>query len=506
VILLRIKGATLRSLLCGLAVISSIANAKAADNAVVFQTCIERAEQISKGVFPADKRDTALSQIALAYARFGSVDQLERTVGEIRDPRRKGDAILNAISYSKIGSQDSKTTLRLLSIAKDVTLTIENVAVRDNFFWRIAYKQALSRDVDEALKTSSLVATQILQEQALYQISSAQSQNDDIDGAIATAELMRPGRWRDDAFAVAAGAIARAGDWERARVIAGKSGSKRDSAIYFMANSGTEKLDFEARLARARQVPDVSLRTITLLQLGDKAARTGNQPAARRSYQEAYQAARSEGGKSYKLPEIGVAQAKAGLIDDALETARAVEENPRAQSLNMNGNSLVWLLGHVAKAQFRAGQKEAARKTVESADHVLSKNEYKNHSATLELVSMAATVGDIEFARRITAQLPPPDIFRFGSGPPGPARSRAWQIIAVQLAKSGDHDAALRMIEDIGDVYTADNALTQIAVEQIWQGHFNDALDTAARISDAWRQVFALTEMAMAHTRPRPEN
>jgi hypothetical protein len=500
---LRMNSSIFRTALCGAAFIFSSAAVSAADNAVVFQTCIEKAEQISRNIWPLEKRNPALAKIALAYARFGSFDRIEGIANEIREPRSKAEAILEAINYSKMRTESPEIAKRLTSIARDAAVALTHVGIRDNLFWRIAYRQALNGQIAESYETSDLVETPILQDQARYQISSAQSQNGDIDGALATAESMRPGRWRDDAFAVAAGAIAQAGDWKKARDVAEKSRSHKQSAYYFMANAGTQKLDFESRLAHARELPSLSLRILTLRRVGDDAIKIGDQNAARRSYREAYLAAQDSDGKSYQLSEIGVAQAKAGFIDDAAETAKALEAVPLRQRAMMNGDGLIWVLGYIAKAQYRVGQTEAARRTVESADQILSNNEYKNHSATLELVRMAAATGDIEFARRIAMQLPAPQIFGSGSGIP--VQPHAWQIIAVQLAKSGDYDGALKMIGNIDHVYAADSALTQIAMEQIWQGNLAHALDTVARIGDARMQVLALTEMATAHTRPRPD-
>ncbi len=478
----------------------SVFAADAADNAAIFKTCIEKAEQLSKSISSPNKRDMAFSQVALAYAKYGDFEQTERILERNPNP----STILD-LNFSRMRAERPEIARRLISIAKESVMRFP-AAARDGLLWRIAYQQALNGQAADALETAKLAENPSMRENALDHISRARSYIGDIDGAISTAELMQPGRARNNAFAVAAGAIARSGDWKKARELAESGQSDRNSAYYSMAMRGAEKLDFETRLARVREIPEASSRITALTWLGGDSGRAGDKSAMRRAYGEAYQAILGSGGQLYQLPDIGVAQAKAGFIEDALETAKVVEGNLGARRLNMNGDSLVWLLGHIARAQYRIGQKDEARKTVASAEQVVSKDEYKNLSAVLELVRMAGETGDIDLARRLATLLPMPDRFSFNiaSARSTETRPDAWKIIAVQLAKTGDYDAAFKMIDEISQTVGTDRTLAEIAVEQARQDRLADALKTVDRINDAPAKVGALTEMALTNMRPRP--
>jgi tetratricopeptide (TPR) repeat protein len=500
----RMNSSIFRIAVAGALVALSAAPAHASEKPDRCLVCIERAEEASKKVWPLANRGSALTKIALAYARSGHFIEAERVVGEIRDEGWKIYAIMEVNNYSQIRQQNPDIAKRLIATAKESTLTLTDAGRRDSYFRQIVYHQALNRQIDEAFKTTELIATETERDHALRAIARARLQNGDIDGALETAESIRSSsQWKDSVLAEIAGAVARADNLERARAIADGVRHKfptPDTSL-FGPRANDKSKSPEERLAFARQIPHPAPRAIALRILGDDAILADNRAIGRMAYRDAI-AAEREKATSHSMSEIGTKQARAGFIDDAIETAKILEGLAQNERSIPNRHDPVGLLCAIAKAQHRAGQKDAARKTAASANQMVSKNGYQNHPGTIALVDMAAAMGDIEFAQRIAGQLPGPQPF---STEPT-SRANAWQAIAVQLARSGDYDGALEAITEIGHVRTADNALTQIVIEQLWQGRLAEALATVERITNAWERVVALTEMAMAHTRPRPED
>lgn len=486
----------------GALVVLSAVSAQASEKQSRFQICIERAEDLSKNIWPLANRGSALAKIALAYGRSGYFIEAERVAGEIRDEGWKISAILDIASYTEVRKQNPDIAKRLIATAKESALTLTDVSRRDSYFRQIAHQQVLNRQIDEAFKTKELIATQ--RDHGLRDIARAEMLNGDIDGALETADTIRPGQWKDQAFAEIAGAVARTGDLERARAIAEKMQRKPPVAdpAFHAARANDEARGPEERLAFARQIPHPGQRAIALHILGNDAVRVGKRDVAKMAYREAQAAEREKTNAfpipgigvlhSTSIPDIGVLQARAGFIDDAIEAVKDVERVPTKQRRSKNGDSLIWLLGHIAEAQHKAGKVEEARKTVESMQRVLS--EHGDHFATLELVRAATLIGNLNLARAIVETLPKPQPIDFSM----PVRPNALRIIAVGLAKSGDYDGALQVVAEMDHVHTANSAFMQIAIDQVRAGRLSDALDTVARMSDAQMQAFALTEMAIA--------
>jgi hypothetical protein len=473
----------------------SAVRADAADSAAVFQACMEKAKATSKRITMAAKRDFALRSIAQTYARVGAVDQFDRTVSEIQSGQFRVELTFDLLDA--IRPQNPKAADALLSLATKYTEALPRTELRDRYLRTIAYRHAKDGNIKEAVKTVALIDSPEGRNQSLSQISGAQIGNNDIDGATATAESIPAGRWRNDALVLLT--IKKKG-----RELAAQTQGP-NATVTGTPRAQPAPTDFVKSLESARLISNPTERGIALVKLGSEAARAGgNREIARTAYREA-RAAHRENGEGVRLAQVGTSQTVSGFVDDALETAEDVKKIPYTQRATPGHDGLVYLLIDIAEAQYRAGQRNTARATVQSIEAIWF--EHKHMVAATRFVSAATNVSDFDLARRIAAQVPN-ERPRQGASTTADrltaTRPNVLRIIAAGLAKDGDFDGAFKTLDEINQASTADNALwaadkalSQIAVEQMRKGRLPDAFRTVDRISDPVGQVNALADMAV---------
>jgi hypothetical protein len=462
------------------------AHLQAAEDKATFSKCMNMAEQIALPMTPGREKDIALGQIIFTYSRAGVFEPIIAIDNEILNHHAQIQALLSAFSYSDAPTEDEKASgAMLLRRALALVPTDPEAWSRDNLLWQLAGSFAEIGQIDAARDAIKLIESLGDYDHALYQIAAAQAHQHDLAGAAATAESMRPGSLREQAFAVIVEFATHYGDAIRADDAFAQTRRHSDSALHAMAWEKSEAHDFRAALELARQIVNSGVHDGAMQKVGEDAAAAGALDFARDAFREA-QAYASQREESFALANIASAQAKATLFDDAMVTVGDLEKLPIEHRRVMNGNDLVFALGNIAKEQGRKGRRADARRTLDRARPNLL-----GGADSASIASDAVAIGEIAWAREVA------------NGLRGLARFRALQWIAAGLAKREDFDGAAATVADIEQLQNrdddfADSAREDIAVVQILHDRVVDAFETISRIQHPMTKVFALTRMAAA--------
>jgi tetratricopeptide (TPR) repeat protein len=189
----------------------------------------------------------------------------------------------------------------------------------------------------------------------------------------------------------------------------------------------------EKAAGAADDVKDDAQKAFVLMTIATAQAKVGDQPAARKSFQQAVQAAEAIQDNLYRkgttLMFIAEAQAGAGEVEAALKTAEGIQ----TEGINCKE----WALAHIASAQAKAKNVEGALKTIESI--------------------------------------------------PDSGKSLALMLVASCLAGAGDFKQALTLVREMQDESYKVEALTKIAEAQFLAGERDAAknvIDSARKIAD----------------------
>ena len=462
------------------------AHLQAAEDKATFTKCMNMAEQTALQMPPGREKDVTLEQVIFAYSQAGVVEPIIALDNEIVDHHGQIQALLRALRHADAPTDGDKAAdAMLLRRALALVPTDPEAWSRDNLLWQIAGAFTDIGQVDAARDATKLIESLDDYDHALYQIAAAQAHHHDLAGANATAESIRPGSWREEAFAVIAEHATHDGDTSSADDALAQSRRHSDFALSPMASEKSKAHDFRAALALARQIVNSGIQDGAMQRVGEDAAAAGALDFARDTFREAEANARQR-QEGFGLADIAIAQAKANLFDDATATVDDLEKLPIQHRRVMNGDDLVFALENIAKEQARRGRQVDARHTLDRARPNLL-----GGADSASIARDAVAIGEVAWARDVA------------NGLQGLARFRALQWIAAGLAKREDYDGAAATVVDIehlqnrNDDY-ADEARQYIAVEQIRHGRGVDAFETASQIQGPVTQVFALTEMGAA--------
>lgn len=163
--------------------------------------------------------------------------------------------------------------------------------------------------------------------------------------------------------------------------------------------------------------------------------------------------------KDTALKDIGMAQAKAGVVDDAKKTAVAISKNPEK----------ICVLIEIAVAQAKArdihGAKETLALAASEVQSIVDKEEKVFYTARLAVAQ--AKSFDVSGAKLTVNTIPK-----------GHSTDSALMEIAVVQAGVKNIVGAKKTIEAITDPFLKENALVKIAVAQVEAGNIEGAKET----------------------------
>jgi serine protease Do len=240
---------------------------------------------------------------------------------------------------------------------------------------------------------------------------------------------------------------------------------------------------FEAALQAARKIPPGDTHgRYALLYLAGVQAATGDVEGARRAARAAMAAgedrrvalAEVSQGEARHLYAVATAQAKAGKLTEAAQRVSAIgSDDVRVMALAM-----------LAKAQAEAGDKQAAKQTLDKA------------------LKLAAQVGPHGYAQVALAQADAGDLdaARRTAGAITSARLKTETLLAIQI-KAGDLRGALTKAQAIKSEFQSGEALTEVAAAQLRSADLEGGLQSAGAVKSVYWRVAALAEAAKAQAR-----
>ena len=237
------------------------------------------------------------------------------------------------------------------------------------------------------------------------------------------------------------------------------------------ANPDYECVIVAALFAAAQSIDDAVSRTWALPTIAAAQAKAGDLDGAfatARSINDAKD-------RALALRRIASAQAEVGDLDGAFATARSIDfAYPRAGAL-----------GGIAAAQAKAGDLDGAFATARSIDSA-----YSRALALRGIAAAQAKAGDLDgaFATARSIDLAYP-------------RAGALRGIAAAQAKAGDLDGAFATARSIDDASVRALALRGIAAAQAEAGDLDGAFATARSIDDADDRAWALRGIAAAQAK-----
>lgn len=212
-------------------------------------------------------------------------------------------------------------------------------------------------------------------------------------------------------------------------------------------------------------------------------------------------------GNANALNAIAKIQAETGDIAGAQETAASINEDDRHRAQS-----------EIIRAQIKAGDFTSALETAGSVQNLFSQE-----SALCSVATAQAMAGDIDGALETTSRIEPGVLKNWTMADVAGARAKfgdvagaeeiagsiadpdfntmAWRKIAEGQARAGDIDGALTTAKSIKDTDSREIALREIVEAQSSVGEIAGAQETAAGIRDAKEQGIALSYIAEAQVK-----
>jgi hypothetical protein len=209
------------------------------------------------------------------------------------------------------------------------------------------------------------------------------------------------------------------------------------------------------------------------------------------------------------LAEIAVAQAACGLVEEALATVEAIEEDWT------RGDALCGVLDVLAER----GELEATRDAAQHAEG--EGGEELADRARKATAEAAARAGELEEARELLEAIEIPEVRDAAlrdvaealaeRGDFAGAKAIALEIageseradvlsqLAARLAKAGELEAAEAAAGEIQDPWWRDNARREIATARALAGDLEAASTMAESIEEGWWRAHALLDVGRAH-------
>lgn len=317
----------------------------------------KEARELANRIKDTSLRETALNGIANAQAQAGDVDGALVIAAQIKDPSRK-DGALAMIALSRIEAGDIASAVRVGEL-------ITNAVLKSRILIEFAILQHKGGDPATA-QVSLQSALQLLNDMPgdmAAMVAGAQAKVGDIAGALRTAKAIQDPLSRDATLGEISGLQA-----ERIDIaVAMKSVdmiedlTQRDIALKGVAIAQAKGKNFAGAMHTATSIGVQYLRASALEEIAKVQYKTCNKGAARRSLQQALEAAKTieigGGTNVIALWEVALLQAEMCDQDTARNTFRRARE---AVQLYEDESYRATLLQDVAKAQAKAGQAQDA--------------------------------------------------------------------------------------------------------------------------------------------------
>jgi hypothetical protein len=378
-----------------------------------------------------DDRGLALQDIAIAQAERGDLKGALQTAAGIQDDEQRMEA-LRGIGFSRAKAGDIKGAHHAASL-------IRSSKAGRSISRDIAIGQGLAGDLPGALRTVRSIKDHAEREFALWDIAIIRSKTGDTKGALRIVL-----RIRDQ--------------------------GRRAAATADIAVGRAEATHIESGLQLAYSITDPSQKADALRCIGQVQAEKGKPAEAVRTLQNAHQAAKAVKDATVRgslLHKIAVAQANAGEIRAALQTASEIEGWKE------------YTLELIAAAQARKGDIKGATDIA-----AVMQNDLMKDSTLLAIALAQAEAGDTSGS------------FDRVSAIQGDAmKPTAFRLVARARAKAGDRDAAnlaferaVHSADALKDGRARSEALGFIAEDQAVAGDIAAARRTIEMIQDSWKK------------------
>lgn len=181
---------------------------------------------------------------------------------------------------------------------------------------------------------------------------------------------------------------------------------------------------------------------------------------------------------SLSLNEIAIAQSRSGLTKEALETGRELEGLSREKGGGLDGNTIGFISGSLAKSGDMARALKIIRKISDE------RRPYALYTFAESLSESGLFEKAIEIARSIENPL-----------------IRVYGLSAV-AANNGDRGLLYESTKAVGLMKKGDqsSAFRSIARAQAKLGLFNESFTTISKIDEAWYRPFAMFDIIVAQS------
>lgn len=352
---------------------------------------------------------------------------------------------------------------RLLMLAPDdeqarATLDALAQAGLDAWRWSEARRVATKRLAIELLREAEAAAEQVhsvrSQSDLLRRIAEHYAVCGAYEEAFAAADKTKLLHDRAHALGDIGASLWNAGQQEQARAAFGDAVQAARNApdypqmslstlVYIQADAG----DFDGALATLERIKDERSRASATRSLIKKQIETGDAEGAMQAANRLNEAL----WRAYALADIGRAQGLAGDSAEALSTfADALVEALEVA----DSDDRVGVLAYLGRMQAEGGDAEGSDKSfqlaAEAADAI---SNHWTRSSELSLIArQKASTGDFTGALRIADRID-------AKGDKPPARDRLWALhsVAVAMARAGETESALRLVESMRQVARVHN-------------------------------------------------
>ena len=434
--------------------------------------------------------------------KLSLLETVQHNLRTIIDHYPSTDLAVKLITGQAIGNISLEGVDRVIEVAKEACLLspnsaclfslsviaagkIEDANSRDWALNEVASGKARDGNFGGAFDTAKKIEDINIRASALFQIALAGAQagnfrvaevylerglaSEDIEAYVITDRRAR-------VLADIVSAQARAGDLWGALANAQKMDAKsHDRALEGIALGQVQAGEFWGAFHAAEKIEYAGFRDKVLADVVSAQAQAGDVKGALTN-------ARQIGQYYYPfaLADIAVAQAKAGdkkrakeIVDQALAATEKIREKSR-------------VLMKIASAQARAGDVEGARNTAEKLGFAV----YRAR-ALMKIAVAQAQAGDVEGAKE-----------NFAGALAAAAEKEEMaggtlRDIVIAQAQAGDVEGALNAERKIGPA-SAPRVLSKIAVAQVQTGDVEGALTTTGKIESASSRVSALVKVAVA--------
>lgn len=336
--------------------------AKAQAQAGDFTAALETAQSIENVAW----RSSAQIEVAIAQAQAGDKEAARQTfttalqtARRIEGERQRAEA-LREIAKAQAKAGEKETARETFATAIETAQRIERTEGWGDY-WRetalteIAKAQAEAGYIAAAIETANSIGSGWKPAYALSEIAKVQAKAGNIAAAIETAQSIELVYWRVESLIQIAEVQDAAGEKEAAREI------------------------FAAALQTAQRIKDEEERAFALSEIAKVQVEAGGKEAARETFVAAIETTQSiEHESSLALIETAKAQAEAGDISAAIQTAKSIENaERRVESLReikedvyLCEGKAAWrakTLREIAEAQVETGEKESAQETFAAA-------------------------------------------------------------------------------------------------------------------------------------------